>query len=648
LKNRKTIFILFFLPALLLLITACNKNGSLPVFSDSCPPPSAIRADMLLADGDLQTSATIATTGWSSILTKGIGDETYPSNIDSLIDSAADTGWVAQRLFFNGSEPGHIILTWPTVQDIRKMVLYASVLHSSHLNVLVSYKNGPAQEDWTPVMTTNWSVEEFGMPSSAYDIYPFVIMKAKFSSLIASQIRFSFTPSSSEIRLSEIGIAGPPALKITSPDDGAQLLLGSNINFKSSASVTLASYSWTFDGGNPLGSFPNYPNTWASVLTPGTHTIQLDAFDPATSQPFHDEISICISDIAEIRIKNLDNQDFASYAEVSYRAAQTQFQAIGYREDGSEIGPVSVRWELEGGEVDAHDQLRMGILSHLGQLNTRIGNLDSSRISVASATTVTFNSFLPGNLLIKASRGDITDSVYVRIKQPHFSVNVYPVGDVDTSIFNAWKDIALQIWEKENIIKVDSIDLMPTIANVSYPNYPLTPPLSETEAIHLKNRYFFDLSNPLVYDCMLGDQSGFFNVPRQSRLLMAEGEIAPVNVFMVQESWCYYVADIWTNPPKKVWREPFIYSISSRDNFVTLENSCSIIKTPTPPYLERQKRYLAAGIGRNFGLPQYANWLNNFMDFSDNGAFDVTPLQYITALNYNNDNPQNSIKIWEE
>jgi hypothetical protein len=129
---------------------------------------------------------------------------------------------------------------------------------------------------------------------------------------------------------------------------------------------------------------------------------------------------------------------------------------------------------------------------------------------------------------------------------------------------------------------------------------------------------------------------------------MAEGEIAPVNVFMVQESWCYYVADIWTNPPKKVWREPFIYSISSRDNFVTLENSCSIIKTPTPPYLERQKRYLAAGIGRNFGLPQYANWLNNFMDFSDNGAFDVTPLQYITALNYNNDNPQNSIKIWEE
>jgi len=36
------------------------------------------------------------------------------------------------------------------------------------------------------------------------------------------------------------------------------------------------------------------------------------------------------------------------------------------------------------------------------------------------------------------------------------------------------------------------------------------------------------------------------------------------------------------------------------------------------------------------------------MDFSDNGALDVTPLQYIAALNYNNDNPQNYVKIWEE
>jgi hypothetical protein len=471
------------------------------------------------------------------------------------------------------------------------------------------------------------------------------------------------------VGISELEIYGPAedSLKILSPSSNLQFNTGEKITLIGTSTIDPTywhyyNFAWYSNLDGYLGK--TFPSISLSNLQPGTHTITLalggqisvtgSSIGAVRAVLSHnispDSIVLGVKggDIAEIRIKNLDNQDFASYAEVSYRAAQTQFQAIGYREDGSEIGPVSVRWELEGGEVDAHDQLRMGILSHLGQLNTRIGNLDSSRISVASATTVTFNSFLPGNLLIKASRGDITDSVYVRIKQPHFSVNVYPVGDVDTSIFNAWKDIALQIWEKENIIKVDSIDLMPTIANVSYPNYPLTPPLSETEAIHLKNRYFFDLSNPLVYDCMLGDQSGFFNVPRQSRLLMAEGEIAPVNVFMVQESWCYYVADIWTNPPKKVWREPFIYSISSRDNFVTLENSCSIIKTPTPPYLERQKRYLAAGIGRNFGLPQYANWLNNFMDFSDNGAFDVTPLQYITALNYNNDNPQNSIKIWEE
>jgi hypothetical protein len=262
---------------------------------------------------------------------------------------------------------------------------------------------------------------------------------------------------------------------------------------------------------------------------------------------------------------------------------------------------------------------------------------------------VTFNSFLPGNLVIKASRSDITDSVYVRIKQPHFSVNVYPVGDVDTSIFNTWKDIALQIWEKENIIKVDSINLMPTIANVSYPNAPLDQPTRGAEKILTSELFVeLDLNHPLVYDCLLDYTSGFFNVPRQAGLLLEKGEVSVVNVFMVKDSFSYYVSDIWSNPPEKQWREPYIYSISSRNHFVTLEKSCSTIKTPTTPYFERQTRYLAAGIGCNFGLPQYANWLNNFMDFSDNGGLDVTPLQYIAALNYNNDNPQNSVKIREE
>lgn len=137
-------------------------------------------------------------------------------------------------------------------------------------------------------------------------------------------------------------------------------------------------------------------------------------------------------------------------------------------------------------------------------------------------------------------------------------------------------------------------------------------------------------------------------MPRQTGLLIENGETSPVNVFMVKDSFSYYVSDPFTNPPENQWREPYIYSISSLDHFATLENSCATIKTPTTPYFDRHKRYLAAGIGRNFGLPQYANWLNNFMDFSDNGALDVTPLQYIAALNYNNYNPQNSVKFREE
>jgi hypothetical protein len=636
----RKILLLFLISCLGISICACNResNSVSPVASS---PPSIAHIFPGLENSKSITinpkiSANIAPNPigvsllWKYRMTCSTSPG-YPQQITNFFDGNPETS-------SSWSSNYPILIEWPQPVSIDRVFLASSNASASFLLFAIN--------------NDNWQQQEFNN-NNAFGIDLTLLAPVTTQKLV-------LIPENS-VRISELEIYGPShgSFEIISPANGTIVSANSPIMLAGAGPTGEVVWYSDIDGeiGNSLNGISSKP------LSLGTHTIYLSLpgqinVRPTTGSirtqttgnisPAKVTVGVAETEIDGLKIVNVNTGEVVNDITVSYRAAQTQFQAIGYREDGSEIGPVSVRWELEGGEVDVHDQLKMGILSQLGQLNTRIGNLDNSQVSVASSTTVTFNSFLPGNVVIKASRGDVTDSVYVRIKQPHFSVNIYPVGDVDTSIFNTWKDIALQIWEKENIIKVDSINLMPTIANVSYPDYPLTPPLSETEDILFKRFGYLSYSNPLVYDCLLGDHSGFFYVPKQSGLLLEKGEIAPLNVFMVQEPWCYYVSDSLTNPPEKRWRQPVIYSISSRDHFVTLENSSVILQEYPVPYPARYERYLAAGIGRNFGLPQYANWLNNFMDFSDNGAFDVTPLQYIAALNYNNDNPQNSVKIREE
>jgi len=110
----------------------------------------------------------------------------------------------------------------------------------------------------------------------------------------------------------------------------------------------------------------------------------------------------------------------------------------------------------------------------------------------------------------------------------------------------------------------------------------------------------------------------------------------------------YYVSDSFTTPPEKALYFPDIYPFSSREYFVTLETSGIAIRTPFSPFLPQHERYLAAGIGRCLGLFHAAEWLGNLMDFSPIGGQVLTPEQFIAALNYRNDNPQNSTLIWEE
>lgn len=494
--------------------------------------------------------------------------------------------------------------------------------------------------------------------------------------------------SGSYCGIMEYGLYGPGSshLKITSPASNSLFMVGENIQFTSSASGNLINYQW-FSDGVVFGTSPGSPNNAASYLSPGNHTIRVRAQKTSDLSEVSDSIDIEV--LAGFKIvvlgssgsnasvrgnlspttmitkngiqSNVKSNVQASNEEiaVSYRAAKTKFQAIGYRVDGNEVGLVSVDWEIQGGEVVASEQLRMGVLSHLGQVNTRIGNIENSPIPVPggsifpilNSSQVTFHSFLPGNITLAAKKGTASDSVTIRIKKPVFKVNVYPVGDVETSIFATWENITRQVWEKEGIIKIESVTMQSLIPNVIYPNSPLTPPMQGGESVLRKrwgNRHP-NLLQPLVFDCLLGVTNGFFNVPRQSGILLSSREDRSVNVYLVTQPWSYYVSNPFSSPPAKRLSMRQIYPISSRDHFVTLEQSGVIIRESVDqPPSEEYTRFLAAGIGRVFGLPQPAEWLQNFMDFSPIGGMEVTPLQFIASLNYNNDNPQNSTMIWEE
>lgn len=479
----------------------------------------------------------------------------------------------------------------------------------------------------------------------------------------------SFIASSAVIAEVEVHDDYINSLRIFSPKDGSVFSFGDPI-FLSGGGVyhptlpVVSNAKWLSSLDGEIASLPEMPYwdptpTATVYLSPGLHTITLQGVDynnaiVATS------VKILVQDIDEIRIKNLDPQTgedpFAPVTAVSYRAATTRFEAIGYRAN-IPIGPVPVVWEIQGGEVIASEQLRMGILSHLGQPNTRIGNIENSPIPVPSggitpiidSSHVTLHSFLPGNITLVAKKGTASASVSIRIKKPVFKVNVYPVGDVETAIFATWENITRQVWEKENVVKIESVTLMPAIQNVVFPAPPLAPPYQGAEASLTQFLYEQpNLLNPLVYDCLLGHTSSFFNVPRQSGILLASREHPAVNIYHVFQPWCYFVLDQFTLPPTKDWYPPEIYAISSRDHFVTLEVSGAIIESFFNPYPTQYSRFLAAGVGRVFGLVHAAEWLGNLMDFSPIGGLVLTPEQFITALNYRNDNPQNSTMIWEE
>jgi len=437
----------------------------------------------------------------------------------------------------------------------------------------------------------------------------------------------------------ELGLYGPQPLQIASPTSQGPFIFGEMIHFVGSQTGIITNISWesNLDGVMGLGLNVDFDH-----LRVGKHTITLKGKDQSTGQWASDSKTIEIFP-PKIEIINLDGS-----SEVSYRKAKTKFKSIGRKPNNSIVDPYSVDWGLEGGTVGATEQLRMGILNQLGTLNTHIGNLDGFA-TISNSSTVTFNSFLPGNITITAKKGTASATVAVRIKQPTFKVKVYPVEGIDVSgIFEVWKTTAEAVWNKEDIMHVESIELMSALSNVTYPNSPLSSPPQGAEEFVLSDLYEYpSYLNPLVYDCLLGQNSGLFIIPRQSSSLFFQRHLASINVYVTKKTLSYF-EDQLVSPPEKKWRFPNVYAISSRDYFTGLERSGVVLKNPTPPLLSQHQKYLAQGIGRIFGLPQYADWLTNLMDFGPNGGLEMTPLQYISALNYNGDNPQSSFFISEQ
>lgn len=607
---------------------------------------STIRADVFTGPDSVQMLASITVQG---------GLETPNSFAWTLID---------QRYFNEGGQeftplPGQtcdFILTWNQPQTISRVQIYASGLGWSYWNLDLLCKS-PGESVWKP-LNPNWQ-KDLTFPPRA----TLVTFSTSFPIITVSAIRIPFSYGNApydkrRMSFAEIGVFKPKPLEITSPANGAQFVVGENIQFTSQANENLMTYQW-FADGVVFGNTPGDPSNSASYLSPGTHTITLTAFRASDRSPVSDSITIEI--LAGFKIKNLDAtpglDPFSTSVSVSYRAAKTRFQAIGLRIDDTESGPTPVDWEIQGGEVVATEQLRMGILSHLGQVNTRIGNIENSPIPVPGGQIipildtpqVTFHSFLPGNITLAAKKGTSLSSVAIRIKQPTFKVKVYPVEGVDVvGIFDIWKGVVDAVWNKENVMHVESVDLLPGISNVTYPDSPLGPPLQGAEESMIrfqhKNPSYL---NPLVFDYLLGQNSGLYIVPRQSYFLFSQRDLPSINVYVVRKPLIYY-EDHFVSPTEEIWRYPNVAAISSRDYILNLANSGVVLRGFPAPYPPEYQKFLAQGIGRILGLPQYVEWLTNLMDFGPTGGLIVNPVQYITALNYNGDNPQSSFFISEQ
>lgn len=468
----------------------------------------------------------------------------------------------------------------------------------------------------------------------------------------------------------------PGGVKITSPLPNTEFSSGEEIHFSSSADFPLLNYLWTCDGV-ALGTSPGNPDTSASYLSPGTHTIKISAQRSSDLSLVSDSIAIFIADIVQIKIKNLEAQPgedpFAPSIAVSYRAAKTRFEAIGCRQDGSEIGPVPVKWSLDGGDVSASTEpIRQGILNQLKLtdphvLNNKIGTIDG-KTTVNNAQSVTFYSYLPSHtdefMTLTATSGSHSATKKIRTKQPCFGVVVWPVsgaGNVD--IFEDWKSFASQSWQTESIIRIQTFSLNEAISNVAYPNSPLDPPMIGAEeklASHGWQTPSF--LNPILYDLILAASSSCCILPRQPHHIFSKRASGMINVYVVKQTLCYEIPAI--TPYSLMPIPDFVrksgmgvsadeyFDFNSRLKISDLGKSgVSITNVLCPSFTTEHKRCLAHEIGHLLiqNGEEHKNMIDNPISnlmTPEGQGIELNSMQLHRVLRYSETTP-NSL-LWEE
>jgi len=455
-----------------------------------------------------------------------------------------------------------------------------------------------------------------------------------------------------------ISFSGIPVLKIVSPTTGSGFDFGQAITFVGEQTPPLFSnLQWTSSINSVFGQGLTVTT---SNLSPGTHTITLTG--QFKGSQVSDSITINVQEIAEIKIKNLDahtgEDPFASSVAVSYKAAKTRFQAIGYRSDHTEIGPVSVDWSLEGGVVSSLQPIRLGILDTLGVSIPRIGNINGNE-AISNSSVITFNSYLSGVITLQAQKGLKLAAIEVRIKQPTAKLAfkiVRGVGfDLATAEFLANK--ANEIWsaggEKILTVKVQDFSWLENQAFESLP-----PDISSE---YLLNPNAPSYLNPLVVDILSDQHYGLpYNplapkhvVPRQpEEMLKFRTLFQKINVYLPK--WAYardsLAEEVKAKAGMTVSSRRY-YEKTNPSQLINDGNEGGIFLTYADQYLQDGgqadiNQLLAHEIGHVLGL----NHINNLSYLMHDYALStyISPAEYVWALDYLGYKSPSSVFVTEE
>ncbi len=587
----------------------------------------------------------------------------YPFTPDQAIDGLANETWASHF----GTWAGWFRLDWTATQTIGRIYITYQEFGQPFGQTISSIKYyNLSTNSWLTIPNSSFTL---GASRPAYADFSFPAIET--TGIIVYLNPGPEVPHPNAcVFISEIEVYGGATgtLKIASPTSGDLFASGENVAFIGSQTGTVTNIEW-LDNDTV---FAQGLSASKSDLSPGTHTITLRG-STAGSQ-ISDSITIVI--VKSIKIKDLKTglPPVEPFKMSSIRGIK-RFQAIGCLDDAgnNEIGAVKVKWSLPDGKLDPTHTKRSQILTALNSNVDRIGVLSTQNATateVLDSDTATFISYFSGNITLKAEfRVDKTHSVTpktlpISLNQPAFSVKIWPVhgvGAVDNVIINAWQQRTYEAWEKDAIFKINSIEKLPEIQNVVYPNSPLSPlPANFECAEPLLTPILGEIPsflNPIMFDSLLVKNFNLNLLPRQPHVLFSQRDEPSINAYLVEKVHIYGLSPF--NPMQMIF-SPQLALAAAKDNYYNFDSpgrlddkkkSGITISRLTLPFDPRQEKILAHEIGHV--LIQKDNLEDNsisgnLMNTGETGGLELSSEQYIAILNFDGKKDQISTLIWEQ